>query len=110
MGLGGARGYCGASTPRHGEAFVNLRSEGAWALRNRLDPKWVPDPGRSPGARQAAYHIPAGPWWARLRKELAALTFEVLEQKTRLVPKEDLTSRLGQSPDYADALIQAFAC
>jgi hypothetical protein len=104
-----AVGLSGGSTPRNAHEFVNLRSEAAWALHRRLDPTWEPDPRRNPGARHEAFHIPSGPWWPRLRKELAALTYDEMEGKTRLILKEDLTARLGQSPDYADALIQSFA-
>ena len=32
--------YAAAGAPADGSSFVNLRSEAAWKLRNRLDPEF----------------------------------------------------------------------
>ncbi len=83
-----------------GPSFQNLRTAAAWRVRNFLDPT---RPGHTPFA------IPNDEHWPHLREELLALKYDLNGTKTRLEPKEDLTKRLGHSPDYADAFIQTFA-
>jgi hypothetical protein len=104
----GAKPYAGSGRPRLPKQFVNLRTEGAWTMKHRLDPTWVPDPVH-PQARLPMIHIPLGPWWPEMREELLALNYDLRGKQTRLVDKQELMDRLGRSPDLADALIQSFA-
>ena len=59
--------------------------------------------------RQVPFHIPPRAWWALLREDLEALTYDLVGSKVRLIKKEDLLVILGRSPDRADSLIQSFA-
>jgi hypothetical protein len=104
-----AVGYAGSGRAQNSKAFVNLRSEAAWALRRRLDPDRLTDPRFPNSSTQPPFHIPPRAWWARLREDLEALTYDLAGNKTRLVSKEQLLDRLGRSPDCGDALIQSFA-
>jgi hypothetical protein len=104
----GAIGYAGSGRPMRRHDFVNIRSEAAWTLKNRLDPNWVPDP-KYPHMTGAPFHIPAGPCWPALREELLLLSYDLSGKQTRLIGKEELQARLGRSPDLSDALIQSFA-
>jgi hypothetical protein len=106
-GITGAVGYAGEARPRSSE-FTNLRTEAAWNVRNRLCPDHTPDL-RSPHTTQRPFFIPPGPYWERLRTELKALTYDLVGRQTRLIPKKDLMTRLGCSPDFADAFCQLFA-
>ena len=106
-GIHDAVGYAGESRPQCSE-FTNLRTEAAWATRNRLCPDLTPD-ARSPDLKQRPFFIPPGPYWERLRTELKALTYDLVGRQTRLIPKRDLMVRLGHSPDYADGFCQLFA-
>lgn len=99
------RPYRGSASVKND--FANLRTLSAWRLRQRLDPD-RDDPGR-PGQKQTPFCIKPGPWWVQMRNELLELRYELVGQKTKLEPKEDLLTRLGHSPDYADALLQSFA-
>jgi hypothetical protein len=103
----GAIGIAGSGRPRRPDEFVNVRSEAAWMMKNRLDPTWVPDP-RQPNMTRPAFHIPAGPWWAAMREQLLLLRYSLSGKQTRLIDKDELQARLGHSPDLADALIQSF--
>lgn len=99
--------------PYHGSAgvkanFTNLRTAAAWAFMRRLDPEYAPDPAK-PFERQTPFHIPPGPYWDGMRRELLALRYDLVDGKTRLEAKEDLMTRLGHSPDFADAVCQSFA-
>jgi hypothetical protein len=104
----GAKPYAGSGRPRLREQFVNLRTEGAWTLKHRLDPTWVPDPAH-PQAKLPLFHIPAGPSWSEMREELLALNYDLVGKQTRLAERQELMDRLGRSPALADALIQSFA-
>jgi hypothetical protein len=104
----GAKPYAGAGQPRRRDQFVNLRTEGAWTLKHRLDPTWVPDPAH-PQAKLPMFHIAPGPWWAVMREELLALNYNLVRSQTRLVEKQELMDRLGRLPALADTLIQSFA-
>jgi len=106
-GIKDAVGYAGAASPANSD-FVNLRTEAAWKLRNRLDVEYVPDV-RQPGLRQPFFAIPPGPYWDRLREELRTLSYELVGRKTKLLNKDDHCELLGHSPDLSDALIQSFA-
>jgi hypothetical protein len=106
-GITGAIGYAGAGSPRSSD-FVNLRTESAWMLRNRLNHEHIPD-WRNPDTHQPAFCIPPGDYWARMRDELKALTYSIVGHKTALLSKEDWSTVLGHSADLADCLIQSFA-
>jgi len=108
-GISEAIGFAGSGRPADPRAFTNLRSEAAWKLRRRLNPDWSTDPAFPLASRQPAFHIPPRDWWASLREDLEALTYDLVGNKTRLIPKEDLLAKLGRSPDRGDALIQSFA-
>jgi hypothetical protein len=107
-GITTALPYNGSGHPRDRAGFTNLRSEAAWNLRERLDPKTPPNAAK-PEGRQLPFQIPPGQDWPRLREELMALTYDLAGGQTRLVLKKDLCATLGHSPDLADALIQSFA-
>ena len=78
--------------------FENLKSAAAWKLRQRLDPSVNPVP----------FYIPPE-ILQQLRPELQAFTYEVTSKdKIRLTEKETIRSRIGRSPDLADALIMSF--
>jgi len=102
-----AVGYAGDGGARSRD-FTNIRTEAAWLLRQRLDPHYAPDPSCL-SATQPPFTIPAGPYWARMREELKAMTYDLRTGKIRLILKADLVTKLGHSPDLADALIQSFA-
>jgi hypothetical protein len=104
-GLEGCVGYAGSGKPRSTD-FVNLRSEAAWRLRQRLDPHWLPG---GAGAIKPSFVIPTGPYWPRLREELRTLSYSFRGRKTKLMNKEDHAIALGHSPDLGDALMQSFA-
>ena len=108
-GLGDAAGYAGSGKPQDRKAFTNLRSEAAWKLRRRLNPDWHLDSTAPMSGRQVPFHIPPRAWWALLREDLEALTYDLVGNQTRLIKKEDLLLRLGRSPDRGDSLIQSFA-
>ncbi len=123
-----------SATPYHGSAkgghrFKNRRARSAWKLRRRLDPDRAvliapaPNPTGSvfpeisrqqldkPPATshvQPAFSIPpavTGAHWSDLREELAELKYSHMESKIELEAKSDLMTRLGRSPDLADAMI-----
>ena len=108
-GLGDAVGYAGNGKPQDRKAFTNLRSEAAWKLRRRLDPERHTDDRYPLSSRQPPFHIPPRAWLALLREDLEALTYDLVGNRTRLIPKDDLLIRLGRSPDRGDATIQSFA-
>ena len=108
-GLKDCIGYAGSGRPQDSRAFVNLRSEAAWALRRRLNPDWSTDPTAPHATRQVPFQIPPRGWWQLLREDLAALTYDLVGNETRLIRKEDLLTQLGRSPDRGDALIQSMA-
>lgn len=107
-GLGDAVGYAGSGRPQDRKAFVNLRSEAAWKARRRLDPERHTDDRYPLSSRQAPFHIPPRGWWALLREDLEALTYDLVGNQTRLIKKEDWCDILGRSPDRGDAFIQSF--
>jgi hypothetical protein len=82
---------------RTGEfGFVNLRTEAWWNMREML----APDSGENV----------ALPPDDRLTGDLTAPHWMVMSgAKVKLEPKEQLTKRLGRSPDYGDAVVMAFA-
>jgi hypothetical protein len=109
VGIRDALPYAAAGAPADGSSFVNLRSEAAWKLRNRLDPEfhdYVPGLGMSP---QRPFHFAPGPYTDRLREELRPLTYSLVGKKVKLLNKEDHTDALGHSADVFDTLAQSFA-
>ncbi|HWE35652.1 MAG TPA: hypothetical protein VG406_03705 [Isosphaeraceae bacterium] len=103
-----------------GPTHANRRSLCGWRLRQRLDPKRPlerpPEPPRpkspfdpesAPAAvrLQPAYHVPLGPYWARLSEELVSLRYGLDGKKIALEPKDVMSRRLGRSPDYVDMLM-----
>ena len=105
--------YAGEGRPRDANTFVNLRSESAWRLRNRLDlTHTVYEPPAHGGALapvEAAGNLPLlrGAYYDRLVSELRPLTYSLVGRKTKLMPKDEWAAILGHSPDIADALIQS---
>jgi hypothetical protein len=108
-GLGDANSYADSGKPQDRKAFTNLRSEAAWKLRRRLDPERHTDDAFPTSSRQIPFHIPPRAWWALLREDLEALTYDLVGNQTRLILKEKLLDVLGRSPDRGDALIQSLA-
>lgn len=98
-GLAGTLGFLGGSEAKgFQKKFENLKSAAAWQLRKRLDP----------ARGEAAFAIPPE-FGQALRPELQAYSYEVTARdKIKLTDKETITSRLGRSPDLADALIMSF--
>jgi hypothetical protein len=107
-GIRNAVGYSGEASPRSRE-WTNLRTEAAFNLRQRLNPTWIPQPTLAPTVTQPAFTIAPGAYWQRLRQSLEALTYDLVGNQTRLLPKKAWCEVLGYSPDVADALIQSFA-
>jgi len=107
FGIIKAVGYTGSGAPSSGD-YTNLRTEAAFRLRNRLNPKGSPD-WRQPFLPQVPYSIPPGDYWPRLRDELSKLTYHLVGMQTALLSKEDHCKILGHSPDSSDAFTQAHA-
>ena len=101
--------YVVAGRPREPQRFTNLRSEASWRFRDRLNPDRHTGNQYSNTSRQVPFHVPPRAWWALLREDLEALTYDLVGNQTRLIKKDDLLVRLGRSPDRGDALIQSFA-
>lgn len=73
--------------------FVNLRAEMWWKLREALDPKsgqelMIPDD-------------------RELLADLCAITYEVTLKGIKAESKDDLSERIGRSPDKGDSLVYA---
>ena len=82
-------GFNGGSKAKDAERFMNRRAESYWQLRKRLE--------------EGRVALPAD---EQLFDELMALRWRpTAEGKVRLEAKEELKSRLGQSPDRADAVV-----
>lgn len=126
-GITGATPYHGSGSG--GEKFLNRRAKTAWKLRQRLDPErpifidpeyreppkiselYLMQPPAQPRRTtpQPAFTLPPSrPWWPRLASELKAIKYEMKGPKIALENKEELTARLGRSPDMADAFIMTF--
>ena len=108
-GIRDAIGYAGSGAAQSAREFTNLRTEGAWKLRRRLNPEWSDDPRFALTTKQPAFSIPPGAHWPLLREELEKLTYDLVGTQIRLMSKEDHCAELGRSPDRCDALIQRFA-
>lgn len=98
-GLNGAIGFLGGMSPKGFEKrFENLKTAAAWKLRQRLNPQTQTTP----------FHLP-GHLASELRGELQAFSYELTgKDKLRLTEKEKIRSRIGRSPDLADALVMSF--
>lgn len=105
VGLAGAVPYAGAGKASMPDGFINLRSEAYWRFRRRIDPGYYADQGDV----KPRFLVPRGPYWPRLREELAVLTYRTVGKRTAVMRKEDHAIILGHSPDLADALAQTFA-
>lgn len=118
VGVFGADGYRGSGSG--GSRYANRRSRAAWRLRQRMTPDRPvfrpppPDDRMENPLRRVApevapaqppFHVPAGPWWPSMRQELLELRYRHDQRKLALEPKEELTARLGRSPDLADAIL-----
>jgi hypothetical protein len=101
--------YAGSGKPRDKRSFTNVRTEAAWALRNRLNPDWCGDPRAPLATKQPPFRLPPDGQFALLREELQKLSYECVGDQVRLISKEDLCAELGRSPDRSDALLQTFA-
>jgi hypothetical protein len=111
VGLRGARPYRGGITLEGNRKFFNWRTATAWALRNRLDPRYTRpiSPGSDLRMPQAPFAIQAA-HVALMRKELQGLRYEQNDRnQLALEPKEKFVKRLKHSPDFADVLTQSFA-
>lgn len=100
-----ATAYFGSG--KGGKLYGNLRSACYWKLRQRLDPGHVVDP-KSSIRVQPPFHIPAQAWWPAMCEELGQIRYELRGDRICLESKEDLMTRLGRSPDHADALAMTF--
>ena len=98
--------YVVAGRPREPKKrFTNLRTEAAWRLHDRLNADRHTDDSYPLSSRQPPFHIRARKWWALLREDLEALTYDLVgEKKVWLILKELLMIKLGRSPDRSDAL------
>lgn len=76
--------------------FFNKRAQAYWKFREALDPD---QPGGSP------IMLPES---TRLRAQLAAVTWELPPRGIQALTKEDVTKKLGHSPDEADAVVMAW--
>ena len=98
-GLFGAAGFQGGAEAKgFRQRFENMKSACAWRLRQRFDAKLHPQ----------AFGIPRE-WASHMRPELQSLTYEVTSKdRIKLTDKDTIKSRVGRSPDLADALIMSF--
>lgn len=98
VGIHGAAGFMGGSEAKGFKGrFENLKAACAWRLRQRLDPQTNPKP----------FCIPPE-YGQQLRPELQSFTYELTSKdKIKLTDKETIRSRIGRSPDLADALVMS---
>ena len=101
-GITSALPYAGEGRPKD-PSFVNLRTEAAWKLHNRLDAshmRYDPPSRRSLRANADAASLPLLPraYYARLVEELRPLTYGLVGRKTKLMPKDQWSTILGHSP------------
>jgi hypothetical protein len=85
--------FNGGRSPRDGDRFLNRRAEAYWNLRDLLE--------------RGEIALPAD---EALADELLAQVWRpTADGKVMLEAKEALRSRIGRSPDRADAVVMAFA-
>lgn len=93
-----AKGYdvreiIGGSRPRDTERFINSRAENHWGFRKRLTDGDVDLPDES-----------------KLRAQFAGIKYKVAtDRKVKIESKEDMKKRGFKSPDYAEAIINAYS-
>lgn len=88
------------SSEENKRKFHNLRAEIFWHLREMFRPE------EKDGKRISFIQIPDDP---DLKRQLPEIRYKYSsERKIRLEDKDDMKSRLGASPDKADALALAF--
>jgi hypothetical protein len=112
LGIVGATPYIGAGSPAD-ESYVNLRTECAFRLRNRLDMTWFvrgepSDPLDHDLRPQVPFSFCPGLYLDRLREDLRPLTYSLVNKCTKLLNKEDHAAILGRSPDVFDSLCISF--
>ncbi len=76
--------------------FSNLRAWAYWSLREALDPERVKP--------EDALALPPDP---ELLADLTAGRWEMTTRGVKIEPKEDITARIGRSPDCGDAVALA---
>lgn len=87
------REIVGGASPRDKDRFLNARAEDHWGLRKRMI--------------DGDLDLPAG---QKLRSQLAGIKYKVVtDRKLKIESKEDMKKRGVKSPDYAEAVINAFA-
>lgn len=97
-----ARPYFGSGSG--GKRCTNLRTASAIAFARRIDPETYVGHDET----HLPFHIPMSEHWPSIREELLELKYELKGDKSALEPKDDLMERLQRSPDFADAITQAF--
>ena len=90
VGLPGCIGYAGNGRPRDEvQVFTDLRTEAAWKAHDRLNPDFYTRAhGHARRARRLPFHIPARGWWALLREDLEAMTYECVGRLVKLVERK----------------------
>ena len=76
--------------------FFNTRAEAYWRFREALDPSQ---------AQGSPIMLPSDP---ELVADLCAPTYEVMARGIKIEPKDEVTKRLGRSPDRGDAVVMAW--
>lgn len=102
QGLSAARAYFGSGSG--GRRCTNLRTASAIAFARRIDP----DTYHADGSQSPPFHIPASEFDEPIREELLELKYELKGDKSALEDKQAMMDRLGRSPDFADAICQAW--
>ena len=93
----GSSGSTARARDGSGRTFVNKRAEAWWRFREALNPD-------QPGGSLVA--LPDDP---ELRSELSSVRYIPDVAKIQLESKVDVKSRLGRSPDKADAVVMAWS-
>ena len=84
-----------SETDRSGRySFANLRSEAYWKMREALDPNSNEDICLPP--------------LRELRVDLCAARYKIVGGKIKVECKQDIKKRIGRSPDYSDAVVNAW--
>lgn len=87
------REVVGGASPRDKDRFLNARAENHWGLRKRMT--------------DGDLDLPEG---QVVRSQLAGIKYKtVTDRKLKIESKEDMKKRGVKSPDYAEAIINAFA-
>jgi hypothetical protein len=87
------REVVGGASPRDKDRFLNARAENHWGLRKRMT--------------DGDLDLPEG---QKIRSQLAGIKYKtVTDRKLKIESKEEMKARGVKSPDYAEAIINAFA-